>query len=105
MPQLLGRADVGLITLKTVAAFEYAISPNKLFEYMADCLSCVRSGDMARLVEDAGAGIAVVPESPKEIAEAALRLANMLPEQRMELGRRGRQLVEKSFDRTTDRPI
>lgn len=101
MPQLLGRADVGLITLKRVDAFEYAISPNKLFEYMAAGLPvlCAIPGDMARLVEDAGAGIAVLPESPEEIAEAALELANMLPEQRIELGRRGRQLVEKSFDR------
>jgi glycosyltransferase involved in cell wall biosynthesis len=101
MPQLLGRADVGLITLKAASAFEYAISPNKLFEYMAAGLPvlCAIPGDMARLVRDSGAGITVSPENPDEIAEAALMLARLRPEQRIDMGRCGRELVEKAFDR------
>lgn len=101
VPKLLASADIGLITLRNVAAFEYAISPNKLFEYMSAGLPvlCAIPGDMSRLVQEAGSGVVIPPEDPVALAEAVLMLAGMTSEERIEIGKRGRRLVEERFDR------
>lgn len=101
VPELLWAADAAVITLRDVAAFSYAVSPNKLFDYLAagkPVLAAV-PGAVARLVAEAGAGYAVPPEDPQALATAALRLAALPAEARQAMGRRGRALVEAEFCR------
>jgi glycosyltransferase involved in cell wall biosynthesis len=50
------------------------------------------------IVAESGCGFTVTPEDPNSIANAALRLMNLTPAQRDEMGRRGRQYVERNHD-------
>lgn len=101
IPILLASADAALITLRAVDAFAYAISPNKLFDYMAagkPVLSAV-PGDIARLVEDTRTGVAIEPEKPKALADAIVRLYQTPVEERMAMGRRGQMLIQERYSR------
>lgn len=51
-------------------------APNKLFDYLAAGrpIICANAGEGRRIVEEAGAGIAVEPENDKEVAAAMLKL-------------------------------
>lgn len=101
VPSLLASADATVITLKAAGAFGYAVSPNKLFDYMAagKPVLCAVPGDMAEMVEKEGAGIAVQPEDPQALASAVIRLANMPPSELNTMGQKGRVLVETRFSR------
>jgi len=99
IPNLLTAADAGVITLKDVEAFAYAVSPNKLFDYMGASLPvlCATPGDMARMVEKSGAGLVARAEDPGDLAEKAMALAaagNLA-----EMGRAGRDYVSANFSR------
>ncbi|MBE3575644.1 MAG: glycosyltransferase family 4 protein, partial [Firmicutes bacterium] len=101
IPSLLAGADAALITLRAAQAFAYAISPNKLFDYMAagKPVLCAVPGDMARLVVENHAGLAVEPEDPGALAQAVTRLKEMPPAERAAMGQCGRSLVERRFSR------
>jgi glycosyltransferase involved in cell wall biosynthesis len=99
--RLLDAADAAVITLRSAEAFSYAISPNKLFDYMAagKPVLCAVEGDMANLVTQSGAGMAVPPENPEALAEAVLRLVQLPDHERQAMGHRGRELVQRDFSR------
>lgn len=101
IPDLLSASDVTLVTLRAVDTFSYAVSPNKLFDYMAagKPVICAIPGDMARLVTENDAGIAVEPENPEALARAVERMLDMTDAERIAMGRRGRDLVEREFSR------
>lgn len=81
MPRLLAAADIGLHVLADVPLFRRGVSPNKLFDYMAAALPVLTNtpGEVAALVEEAGAGIAVPPAG---LAEGIRRMAAADDEQR-----------------------
>lgn len=101
IPQLLSVADAAVITLRSVDAFSYSISPNKLFDYMAagKPVICAVPGDVGRLVERNKAGLTVEPEDAIALAEAAECLRSMDNEERLAFGQRGRDLVMREFSR------
>lgn len=102
MPAFQSAFDVGLVTLADRKVFAGA-RPSKCFEIMASgrpVLLCAR-GEAARVVESAPGGPAgkiVPPERPAELAEAMRDLARDQA-LRETLGRRGRALVERDFER------
>jgi glycosyltransferase involved in cell wall biosynthesis len=55
-------------------------------------------GEAARLIEGAGAGLVVEPESPKALALALAELARD-PDRRARLGAAGRAAAEREFGR------
>jgi glycosyltransferase involved in cell wall biosynthesis len=76
MPLVWSLCDVALVHLKDSPVFAEVI-PSKIFEAMAmglPILACLPAGEATRLVESEGAGLAVPPEKPAALAEAALRL-------------------------------
>lgn len=101
IPELLAAADAAVITLRAVDAFAYAISPNKLFDYMAAArpVICAVPGDMAKLVQDNQAGFAVEPENPEALAGAVKRMFDMSEYEREFMGQCGRKLIERHFSR------
>lgn len=101
IPDLLVAADAAVITLRAIDAFSYGVSPNKLFDYMAagKPIICSIPGDMAKLVTENEAGIAVEPENPQALAVAVEQLLNMKEEERNAMGKRGRELIERAFSR------
>lgn len=78
MPAVWSLCDVALIHLKNDPVFAEVI-PSKIFEAMAmglPLLIAAPAGEATRIVEDAGAGLCVLPEDPAALADAALRLMN-----------------------------
>lgn len=98
---LLNAADAGVITLKNAKAFEYGISPNKLFDYMAAAkpVLCSVPGDMADMVREAGAGITIKPEDPAALASAVRQCFSMGDPARATLGSNGRAFLAQHFRR------
>jgi colanic acid biosynthesis glycosyl transferase WcaI len=96
VPALLAEADVAIVPL--ALPIEEAV-PSKLYEAMAagTAVLLVADGEAVRLLEEAGAGVAVPPGDAEKIAQAMERLIAD-PEERARMGSRGRAFVER-FDR------
>jgi glycosyltransferase involved in cell wall biosynthesis len=79
MPDLLAAADLGLHVLADVELFRTAVSPNKVFDYMAAGLPVLTNcpGVVTDLVREAGAGAAVCPQG---LADGLARMAQAGPE-------------------------
>lgn len=73
IPDLLAAADIGLHVLADVELFRSAVSPNKLFDYMAAGLTVLTNcpGIVSDIVAEAEAGISVAPD---ELAEGLRQL-------------------------------
>lgn len=77
MPGVWAATDASLILLRKSDAFKKVI-PSKMFEAMAmECPIVLGvDGEAKELLEEAGAGIAITPESAEELAAAVTRLAD-----------------------------
>ncbi len=73
--------------------------PVALLEALASRRACVASRiePIKEVIEDGVSGILVEPGNPQEIADAVIRLLSD-PQRRLELGARGRELIESRFD-------
>jgi len=93
-------AGVELITLRRSEAFRKVL-PSKMFEAMAMGCPIVLAveGEARALLEEAGAGIGITPESPQELAAAVVRLAED-KQIREQFSRRGVAYVRKHHDRS-----
>lgn len=95
--KLYGLASVALVTLKPDPLNEGA-RPSKLFPAMATATPILYSGsgEGAKLVNAAGAGIVVPPGDPKALAEALLYLLENQTDAR-DMGLKGRRYVEENL--------
>ncbi len=96
----LAAADCLLVHLKDDPLFAITI-PSKTQVYLLagkPILIAVR-GEAAELVERAGAGVGAVPQNPTSIAEAAIRLAGLQPEERELMGASGRDFYWRELSR------
>lgn len=99
IPDLLSAADIGLHVLADVELFQSAVSPNKVFDYMAAALPTLTNcpGLVADLVRGADAGLGV---QPQEIALGLQELANVSDGKRREIGLRGQAWITQNQSRT-----
>lgn len=99
MPVFFSLADVMLVSLKREPIFELTV-PAKVQAYLACGKPILASlkGEGARIIEESGAGIAVSPEGPEGLANAACRLAEMDHDELTEMGDRARRYYEQHFD-------
>jgi glycosyltransferase involved in cell wall biosynthesis len=99
MPDIWAASDASLIHLVRSDLFRKVI-PSKMFEAMAMRRPIVLGveGEARSLLDAAGAGIAVTPESAAELAAAVVRLADD-PALARRLGENGRAHVCAHFDR------
>ena len=95
---MIAAADICLVPLRDVPLFATFI-PSKIFEFCAMARPIVGAvrGEAAAIVSAAG-GVVVPPEDPEALAGAVAELADD-PARRAAMGRAGRQLVERDFDR------
>ncbi|MBN2022637.1 MAG: glycosyltransferase family 4 protein [Pirellulales bacterium] len=91
--------DVGVVCLRDAPRFQEVL-PSKIFEYfgMERPIVLGVSGEAAKLVRRADAGVCVPPEDSDALVAAIQQLADA-PRQLEEMGRRGRAFVLKHFNR------
>lgn len=99
VPAVLRRLDAAIIHLAQVDVFRYGISPNKLFDYMANevpvLFACGSGNDP---VADAKAGVSLPPDNPPALAEAMLAMAALPPSKRRQMGAAGQRYVQVNHD-------
>jgi glycosyltransferase involved in cell wall biosynthesis len=97
LPRFLSIAECGLASLTALPLHDGA-RPSKLLPVMASGkpVLFVGQGDCARLIQSAGAGVAVTPENPTALAEAVLALFGD-PDRMTEFGENGRRFVEENY--------
>jgi glycosyltransferase involved in cell wall biosynthesis len=99
VPKVLRAADATVFILHDLPLYNYGISVNKLFDYLAASKPLILVGEPANNpVEEAHCGLTVPPENPQALAEAVIKLYQMSPEERAVMGKRGREYVEKHHD-------
>lgn len=101
MPRYFSLADVLLVTLRREPIFSLTI-PSKVQSYLACAKPVIAGleGEGARVIEEAGAGIACPAEDPGALSAAALAMYSMSETERETMGLRGRDYFEKHFERT-----
>ncbi len=102
IPELLASVEAGLMVLRPSELFEYGVSPNKLFDYMASGLPIVSNvpGEVEHMIHDAGAGVQAEPGNPESLSRAIRSVARMSPAERRSLGASARAWVAKEHSRT-----
>jgi glycosyltransferase involved in cell wall biosynthesis len=100
MPGFMQQASALLVTLADQPIFAVTV-PNKVQAYMATgkpIIACL-NGEGARLVVEAGAGLATPAEDAQALADAVLRLYRQSSAERDTMGDNGRKYYHKHFDR------
>jgi glycosyltransferase involved in cell wall biosynthesis len=100
VPAWLARADVCLLPYQDNPLFAGAL-PNKVFDYLGagrPIIAAAPAGELTRLVERAGCGVAVPPEDGAALA-GAIRALAAEPEEARRMGERGRAHALEHYDR------
>ena len=99
---ILAGADALLVHLKDDPLTRVSI-PQKTQAYMAVGRPIVMAvaGEASEVVQEAGAGVICRPGDPTSIADAVRRLADTGPEEREEMGRKGKKFYEERFGFST----
>ena len=100
VPAVLAASDALLVPLSAHPTFRQFV-PSKMIDSMAAGKPVILSaaGEAVRLLELAGAGLAVPPEDPAALATAIDWLASH-PSEAAEMGRHGRRFAEKRMRST-----
>lgn len=100
MPAFFAHADAMLVTLADEAIFAMTI-PGKLQSYLAAGrpVLAALNGEGADVVRQADAGMVAAAGNAAELAQAALELAKLSPQQRLAMGQRGLAYSKAEFDR------
>jgi glycosyltransferase involved in cell wall biosynthesis len=98
---ILADADGGLMVLRDAPLFAFAVSPNKLFDYLAAGIPvvCNVPGEVAELVAASEGGVQAADATGGGLAAAVEQWLGQSPEARRAMGRSGRQWVERTHSR------
>jgi glycosyltransferase involved in cell wall biosynthesis len=97
MPALTRAADLGYVGLQRQSLFQYGVSPNKLFEYMAAGLPILFAIDTKYdEVAEAQCGFSIPAEDPPALAQILRRVAGIPKGELRQMGERGRQHVQRA---------
>lgn len=102
MPSFFKHADALLVSLKDEPIFSMTI-PSKLQTYLSAGIPVLAmlNGEGADVVRESGSGITSEAGDYEGLAKAVLQLSHATPEERLEMGRKGRELSQREFDRDT----
>jgi colanic acid biosynthesis glycosyl transferase WcaI len=100
MPRWFSAADAMLVTLKKNPIFALTI-PAKVQSYMACARPIIAAldGEGARVIHEAGAGLAVPADDAGALAQAVLDMYRMADSERAAMGTGGRRYFEAHFER------
>ena len=99
MPGILSQASALLVSLVRDPIMSQTV-PSKVQAYLAAGRPIIAAldGEGARVVMEAGAGIACPAEDAKALADAVIRLRDAPPEELKEMSQRGLRYYEKNFE-------
>ena len=100
IPALASQADAFVLTvLDQPRLYQYGISMNKLFDYLAAGRPIIMASNAVNNpVEEAGAGLTVPANDPEALADAILKLYRIPHEFYVRMSMAGRQYVEKHHE-------
>jgi glycosyltransferase involved in cell wall biosynthesis len=99
VPALQSKADILIASVKDTPVYQFGINSNKLFDYLGSARPILFSGNAPNdPVAESHAGLSIPPENPKAMADALIKLYEMTPTQRVEMGQLGRKYAEENFD-------
>lgn len=100
MPRFFALAEVLLVSLRRDPVFALTV-PSKLQSYLACGRPIVAAldGEGARVLDESGAGISCPADDARALAAAVLRLHDLPPAAREEMGARGRAYFEAEYER------
>jgi len=94
--KVMSAADAYVVSLRDVPLLRYGISLNKACDYLASGRPTVFAGNPGYdPIKEAMAGISVPPNDPAALAAAAEQLMALTPEERLQMGRNGREYVAR----------
>lgn len=94
--RVLRNADAFLLFSKDLPLYDYGLSPNKLFDYMATGKPVIfSSNSIYNPVMEAKSGMTIKPDDSQALSEGIIELYNTPEEDRKIMGERGRKYVEK----------
>ena len=102
LARLTASLDCGLMILRNIPAFYHGTSPNKFFDYIAAGIPVLNNypGWLANLIDGAGCGVVVPPDSPEAFADALESLAaTARMDNNVAMRRAARHLAETQFSR------
>lgn len=101
LARILADADAGLMLLRDAPLFAFAVSPNKLFDYLAAGLPvvCNVPGEVADLLAASGAGAQAADAGPAALAAAVESLLRRPRAERRMMGHSGREWVARTHSR------
>lgn len=99
IPDYYALTDMNLVTLRNTPLFRTVI-PSKIFEIMAMArpILCSVDGECREIIEQAGGGIFVEPESSEQMAHH-IRILRKERDKLISMGKNGRKFVERCFNR------
>lgn len=99
MPRFYAQADAMLLSLRKQPIFALTV-PAKLQSYLACARPVIAAveGEAARIVCEAGAGVACPAEDPVALSDAILAMYRLSKDERHAMGCRGRRYFQQHFD-------
>ena len=101
IPNFIKKADSILISLKDLPVFRYGISPNKLYDAYAIGRPVITNipGSINDEVLKNNIGVTCSSENPEELSNCILKLFNIPRKDRINMGKRARELAETIYSR------
>jgi len=101
IPDLLLAADAAIISLTDSGVFGYAVSPNKLFDYLAAFkpVLCTVPGAVGRMVQENRCGYTSPPEDSHALAANVRKLLSLPARSLEKMGTNGNSLIRNKYSR------
>ena len=99
IPKVMEDADALINVFRDLPVLRFGTSSLKIFDYLASgrpILNAVAGRNNP--VSEADAGITVLPENPVALAQAVEKMADLAPEERVQMGRNGYTYVKTNHD-------
>lgn len=99
VPYLLRKMDLGIISMHNLPIYKYGISLNKIFDYLNAELPVLFAGTVYNdIIKQAKAGLSVEAENVAEMTKGVLKMYNMNPVKRRNLGLNGRKYILRNHN-------